>query len=286
MNKRRLMALTATLALWSGAASADDKGDCFDAASQAQTLRDGHKLVEARGALRVCARQVCPAQVRKDCTTWLDAVEQSLPTVVIGAKDPTGRDLLNVTVTVDGHLVASSLTGEAIPFNPGPHAFHFSMADGRSLDQDVLVREGLKNQNVAVVLPSVTPAAPLAAPAPAPVAPAPAAATSPWRTAGWVIGGAGVVALGTGIVAGVIAVMDKTSAQCNASGACEAGPLSDARGAATASTVALVTGGVLVAGGAALVLFAPRGKAAESTALRLSPMVGTDGGGLRVAGGW
>jgi hypothetical protein len=71
------MALCALVALWSSRAAADgppDKAACLDASSQAQSLRDAHKLVEARQKLRVCAQAACPGVVQRDCLSWLDAV--------------------------------------------------------------------------------------------------------------------------------------------------------------------------------------------------------------------
>jgi hypothetical protein len=290
-----------SVALWGASARADgpppDKAACLDASSQAQGLRDAHKLLEARAKLRVCAQQACPAVVQKDCLTWIDAVEQSLPTVVIAAKDGTGRDLFDVKVTADGQPLTTKLTGDAIAMNPGPHAFHFETADGVVLDQQVMVREGVKNQSVAVVLGQATgpaaPTPPTANPAGQPDTPPDNATSSgagPWRTVGWITAGVGVVGLGLGTVFGVMAMSDKNAANCDASNACQASSLDSANSAATVSTVGFIAGGVLLAGGVALVLFAPKGDTssppAASTSLRLSPMVGGRDGGLLLRGAW
>ena len=74
---------------------ADDKAACLDAASKAQSLRDAHKLVEAREQLRACAAARCPAVVQNDCATWLVEVERALPTVVLAAKNTAGADLVD-----------------------------------------------------------------------------------------------------------------------------------------------------------------------------------------------
>jgi hypothetical protein len=301
--KRLLILVSVPVALWSTTAGAVDKAQCFDAASQGQTFRDAHKLLQARDQLRICASQSCPAQVQKDCSSWLDAVEQGLPTVVISAKDGSGRDLIDVAVTVDGQPFAAKVTGDAIPVDPGPHAFHFQTADGTSSDQQVLVREGVKNQSVDVTLGA--PAAPAAPGIPAPLAtpgttgPAlpqvpPAADTTPargsvWKTVGWIAGGVGVVALGVGSVFGVMAISDKSNAHCDASNACDGGPLSDARNASTVSTIGVIAGGVLVAGGLTLILVAPKASHAPDAAvglLRLAPMVGPGHAGAALGGSW
>ena len=113
-------------------ALADEKAACLDASSKGQTLRDQHKLVEARQQLRVCAAGGCPSVVQTDCAAWLADVEKAIPTVVLAAKNGAGADLFDVKVSVDGQPLASRLDGQALPLDPGPHAFRFEGADGRT----------------------------------------------------------------------------------------------------------------------------------------------------------
>src|SRR5262245_7790898 len=80
----------------------DDKKVCLAAAAQGQTLRDAHKLVEAREQFRTCAREQCPRVVQKDCVAWLSDVEKNLPSVVLTAKDEAGADIVEGKVSVDG----------------------------------------------------------------------------------------------------------------------------------------------------------------------------------------
>lgn len=283
------------------AAQADEKAVCLDAASKGQTLRDSHQLVEAREALRVCAREVCPAVVRSDCAGWLDAVEKVLPTVVLTAKDGAGADLVNVKVSVDGRLLVTSLDGRALPMNPGPHTFHFEAADGTSVYQQVLVPEGAQGRAVAVVLgaPPAAPVAPVTAapalPVGGPMPSTPAVTEADEKTAGsgggglrkvgWIVGGVGVVGLGVGAVGGAMAMANKSSANCNSSNVCtNFGSVSSAKTAAYIADAGFIAGGVLLAGGVTLVLVGrPRG---AETALTVTPLVGTTGGGMTVGGSW
>jgi hypothetical protein len=293
------LSLCASSLLLATPASADDKAACVQASSQGQTLRDAHKLVEAREQFRACSRKQCPGVVQRDCTGWLSDVERSLPTIVVSAKNASGGDLVDVAVSVDGAALTAKLDGQAVPMNPGPHTFHFEMADGTKLDQQVVVREGEKNQSVAVV---IKPAAPVqaAVPAPAP-APAPAPEAKPatvatpdsgggsgtWKTVGWIAGGVGVVGVAVGVVFGFAAMSDKNNANCDSHNQCDSGPLSSARGAATASDIALIAGGVLAAGGLTLVLVAPGAHEATGTgSVRVAPMVGAGGGGAVIGTSW
>ena len=281
-----LLALALASTLVTGAAVADDKAACLDAASSGQTLRDAHKLVEARDRFRACARAECPSVVQTSCTEWLEATEKSLPTVVITAKDGAGTDLVDVTVNVDGQRLLTRLEGHAIPMNPGPHAFHLELADGTSVDQQIVVREGEKDQPISAVLgkrPAAVVVPPTAQQA-APATPADAGAR-PWATVGWVLGGVGVIGLGVGTVFGVIAMNDKNSANC-ADKLCDGGPLGSARSAATISDVGLIAGGVLVAGGVTLVLVSKDGAPSGAAALSAAPVISARGGGLALGGHW
>jgi hypothetical protein len=101
-----------------------------------------------------------------------------------------------------------------------------------------------------------------------------------------VTGAAGAVGLGVGVAFGFIAISDKSNAHCSAAGVCESGPLNDAMRSATISTVGIVAGGVLLAGGAALVLWPPKGHASSSASVTVTPFVGTRDGRLLLAGTW
>src|SRR5689334_21873446 len=103
-----LAAAGVTLLLGETAARADDREQCATAADQAQQLRDDGKYRRAREQLLICARDVCPAPIKRDCLEWLAQVESTAPTVVFGAKDGA-KDLSDVKVYVDGAAVTERL---------------------------------------------------------------------------------------------------------------------------------------------------------------------------------
>jgi hypothetical protein len=281
MKRAAVLGLVLPATLVTSVALADDKAACLDAASKGQTLRNAHKLVESREQLRICAAAACPAVVQSDCANWLADVEKALPSVVLTAKNAAGASLVDVKVTVDGQPLLTKLDGQAVPTNAGQHTFHFEGVDG-SADQQVLVTEGEKNQRIAAVLGAAAPAVAGGISADT------GGSSSPWKTVGWVLGGAGVVGLGLGTVFGVMAMSDDSSAHCNASNQCQPGPLSSARSAALVADIGFIAGGVLLAGGAGLVLFGPSGGSAEAPAASatLVPVVRTDGGGAAIRGSW
>jgi hypothetical protein len=296
MKTGLLVGLFVPAVLVTATALADDKAACLDATSKGQRFKIAHKLVEAREELLVCAAAGCPSVVQSDCATWLIEVEKALPTVVISAKDSAGAYLVDVTVSVDGAPLASKLDGRSLPMNPGLHALHCEGPGGTSADQQVVVREGEKDQPVAVVLAAAPPPdvahvpdvthAPQVAPT-LDVAHQPSGgAWGGWKTVGWIVGGVGLVGIGVGAVYGVTAMDDKSSAHCDAHNVCDAGTASGIKSAANISNVGWIAGGVLVAGGAGLVLFAPRGGGGTKAGLRVAPLVAASGGGLVAAGQW
>jgi len=279
-----LLLLGLGAALAPRAALADDKAACLDATAKGQRLRGSHMLVEAREQFRVCAAAQCPAVVQTDCARWLDEVEAAMPTVVVAAKSGAGRDLFDVKVSVDGKPLASKLDGQAVPMNAGAHTFHFEQADGTSLDQQVMIKEGEKNQAVSAVL---GPAPALPAAAPGVGGPAPAAgssSSSPWRTVGWVVGGAGVVGLGVGTAFGLVAIGDKNGAHC-ADNVCDPGTSSGIKSAALISDIGWIGGGVLLATGLALVILSPGG-GHEAASVRVAPVAMAGGGGALLGAAW
>ncbi|MGA2449183.1 MAG: hypothetical protein ABTD50_10935 [Polyangiaceae bacterium] len=262
-------------------ARADDRSSCLDAATKGQSLRDDHQLVEAREQFRLCASEICPGVVQRDCATWLVDVEKEMPTVVVSARNSDQTDRVEVQVSVDGNPVLTRLDGRAIPMNPGVRAFHFVGTDGLVLDQQVVVRQGEKNQPISVVFEL-------------PAKPQSAAGSSseehvvskgPWKTVGWVAGGVGVVGIVVGASFGVEALLRKSD-DCDASGNCVPGASKSIERSEAVSDVGWIAGGVLLAAGAALVLFPPATGHANSTAIRVAPMLASDRGGAIVTGSW
>jgi hypothetical protein len=128
---------------------ASDKAQCASAYEAAQELRTQTKLREARNNLLVCAQAVCPAFIKKDCSRWLSEVEAALPTVVLSAK-AKGKDLIDVSVKVDGDELAGSLDGKAVAVDPGPHTFTFESQELGVKELRYVVKEGQKSQSVEV----------------------------------------------------------------------------------------------------------------------------------------
>ena len=237
--------------------AADDVAACIKNSDTGQELRDQGKLIEARESLAVCARDVCPAQIRTACAEWLTGLGPRIPTMVIAAKDEAGHDVTDGTVMVDGKKVDGALAGKAFPLNPGPHAFRFERDGATAVDLQVVAREGEQRRLVPVTF---KPAAPASVgvgnggnhPPPPPDKPRGGGSGPPLIS--WVLGGAGLVAAGVGAVVGITALGDRSDLKDrNCAPYCPQGDVDAIR---TKFIISDITVGVgIVAVGAAVVLW-------------------------------
>ena len=106
-------------------------------------------MLVARSDLLLCSRASCPAAIQADCVDWLEEVMRSLPSVVVTAH-ARGRDVANVKVSVDGKLVAESLSGAALEVDPGQHVFHFESAPWPPVERAILVSESVKGRAIDI----------------------------------------------------------------------------------------------------------------------------------------
>lgn len=190
MRSRLVCLLGLAFALVPCFAYADETGACIESAEKAQKLRRDKKLTEARPELLTCSRDVCPQQIRNDCTRWLSDIDTAMSTVVVRARDSEGHDLIDVKVYVDGQLLLPKLQGTSVPVDPGQHKFRYELPNGKSVEDDVLIAEGEKDRVLRVNIPTETAggggggggATTSSGGGPGPVP--------------WIIGGIGVAALG------------------------------------------------------------------------------------------
>ncbi len=192
--------LVSTLA--SGVASADVQA-CLGASEKGQRARSAGKLREAREQFLSCSSDVCPAMVRRDCAQWQGEVIATLPSIVLGAKDRAGRDLFDVTVSVDGETLVRKLDGKSLPIDPGPHTFKFEMAGAPPVTERALVKEGEKTRVIAVTFAIGGATSDASATPPPGLDPADKSAPGPERhhtVFPWIVVGLGVVTMGAGLV--------------------------------------------------------------------------------------
>lgn len=257
---------------------ADVCSDSYEHAQQEMRPNQAEsKLLKARESLRTCLRSNCKSWMVSDCSKWLSEVETRIPTVVFGAKDPSGQDITSIKVTTPGGAVlVEQLDGRAIELEPGQHDFVFLSTDGTRVERHSLVREGEKAQSVIATfgprpgdkVQPVRPIGPITTEHETPTL----------RYVGYGAAGLGVVGLGVGAVLGLVTISRKNS-ECDDK-LCNPGTRDSLSSTAAVSTVAFVAGAALAAGGVALVLLTPSKAQPRRVEARLTL------GGAMIGGQW
>lgn len=185
-----------------------------------------------------------------------------------------GHDVPGLVVKRQGKELERSKLNVAEPVDPGTIAFEVTAPGKRPFSNSVNVAAG---QSVTVQIPALENLASAAPPPPPPpqkddaqpTFPPPETESTPWqKPTGLVVAGVGVVVLGVGGVFGLDAKgkydapfedgrCDKGTKQCDANGQ---SAIDDARSRATLSTIFVVSGVVLAAGGLVLYFTAPSGR--------------------------
>jgi hypothetical protein len=258
--------------------------DCYEKNGQLASAWAKFREVASR------AQRAGRADVEQIANDRVKQIEPRLSFLTIVV--PPAADVDGLEIRRDGELSLRAAWGAPLPVDGGDHTIHVT-APGK-LARVIPTHVRPTGDRVTVTL------APLET---SPVSSSPGGAetddTSRRRRATFqrslalVAGGAGVVALGVGIVFGVKAISknDEAMALCPASPRCDdpAGVTltDDAKSAATVSTVTFIAGGVLVAGGVALYLTAPSSSPAKA-ARHPRVLVGTAPVGLgpAIGGTW
>lgn len=264
-----LIALLAVALAWAShpaRADAPDREACVQAYVDAQSARKAGELLRAKKDLDVCANSACPGMVQRDCSKWLDEVSRALPTVVLVARDASGRDLLDATATLDGTPVA--LDGKPMALDPGKHTVQVRSKSSEAAEQTFVVVEGEHDR--AIVLTASTP--PAAAPQPPPT-PGKESAPSHGRTvpvASWVLGGVGVASLGAFTYFAVRGANDRSSLGCDHG--CTSSAYDQVNGEFWAANIALGVGVACIGAAVALFLLSGDTPSAEAkTAASITP---------------
>ncbi len=173
-----------------------------------QAIRDGRSEREARARERIAVL----------------GPKLSRLTVSMGPGVPVDAQL-----TVDGASWGPALRGVAVPLDPGPHAIVAQAPGQRSWTLTVTL--GPNADAKTVVVPALSGAMASPTPTPADQQSSPAPVDTPpetpfesggngRRTAGWIVGGAGVVALGVGSVFGVMALSKRSDSNADCQPGC------------------------------------------------------------------
>jgi hypothetical protein len=137
--------------------------ECLTSYEDSVTLKNRHALIAARAQLLICSSASCPADIRNECVERMRAIDTAIPTVVFEAKDAAGAALVDVTVTMDGDLLAEGLQGTALSIDPGAHTFTFDVVGRPRVEKQLMILEGQKARRERVVFKAVAAATPVPA---------------------------------------------------------------------------------------------------------------------------
>ena len=217
-----------------------------------------------------------------------------------------GADTPGLEVQQSGAVVGRGTWGSAMPIDPGSYQLTAKAPGKKTWSQPAIV--GANGAKVEVTVPALENEPATLTPVPAgaasnPGAPGPLDSSRPpaqastWasqRTIGFIVGGMGVAALGVSAVFGLTssAKVSERDAICPTSMGCTREEVFriqtleyDAKANAARFHVGLAIGAVAIAGGAALVLTAPR-QGDGVQAVRVAPWVGTASAGVSMGGKW
>lgn len=235
------------------AAEPPDQQLCLDSYTQSQRLRKAGKLIEARQHLLICSQSQCPAVVTTDCVPWLSELERNLPSIVVAAKGPDGKDTVHVRVLIDDKPVSESLDGRAIPVDPGTHELSFEHHGKAPIVRQLVMQVGQKNRRVEV---SFAPPPPTAvAPPPPPPEQAPAERGEP--IAGYVLTGVGVLGLGSFALFGLMGKgeADEYEDTCAPTKSCDEDDVSSTETKLLVADISLIVGVAALGVGVGLILY-------------------------------
>ena len=307
-----------------------------EAAPIAQTLfEEGRRLMEAKQYAEACPKfeeslrlrpgtgtrmnlALCNEALGKTATAWaqfkevlfaakkegnegreafakehIDAIEPRLARLRINAEATPG-----LVIRRDGQEIPAAAIGTPIPVDPGTHTIE-ATAPGYSVWSTYIEIKGAAEAKT-VAIPKLTPQPAHEGAGAGGPRPDTAPAAGGWgtrRIAGIAIGGAGVAALGVGVVLGIVAAGEAGSAEddaalCPGKVCSPAGreAIDAASTKALVSTVGVGVGVAAIGVGAFLILTAGGSPAVTKEAgrlpatARLVPVIGPSGGGVSVVG--
>ena len=127
---------------------------CQAAYLSAQDKEKAGQLVEASKLYRSCSDLACGTSVWHACVEANTNLRATLPSIVPVAIDASGDPRADVEVKMDGQVITSQLTGLAIPVDPGPHEFSFSIGSGVFASAKISIVEGERNRILSVSSPA------------------------------------------------------------------------------------------------------------------------------------
>src|SRR6188768_2398697 len=238
---------------------------CSAAYERTQTEKLAGHYVAASAAALECSQLVCNSAIVQECVHFYSALESETPTLVFSARKSEGGELTDVRVEMDGKVVAQQITGRPITVDPGLHNFVFVHPKRGLLRLAETARVGDKARVVEVTFkdPNAKVASTGEQAAPAKKGGVPVMT--------WVLGGVGVVALGSFVYFRTSGVNDYNELNDTCSPACNPDDVDPIRKKFTYSYISLGVGAASIAGVAAFYFAGRSGDSGPSVQATVTP---------------
>jgi hypothetical protein len=150
----RIFALLVTgTIIFPASAWGDEKADCMTAHEEGQVARRAGRFDRAREAFAVCQRDVCPAVLRTRCADFARDLEAAQPSVVVMVRDKQGADIGEAHVGLDGAApVSASTLTLGVRLNPGAHVLRVDAPGFLPAEKTITLPEGVKDMQAIVSL--------------------------------------------------------------------------------------------------------------------------------------
>ncbi len=275
----------APLALAAPSPDPNRKAACAAAYEKGQEAQNESKLVEAREFFLACSAEDCPNVVRTECNAALPSLDTSIPTIVLGARDDKGNDIVDAEVKIDGAIVSRRLDGKAIFVNPGPHQFQFSTPNAEAIERQIVVRVGEKNR--AVTVDFKTKQGGSGAVGEGKTSDSSAEGANGKRIGAYVLGGLGVASLGAFAILGITGKSTLSDLQngCGKTHSCDPSDVDAVKTKLMVADISLGVGVLSLGVAAALFFTSKNAPAKPTTGLFLPTVAPVPGGGVLMLGG-
>ena len=251
---------------------------CIQRAEDGQTAKNASQLLRARELFAQCSAKECPSAIRQDCASWLEETQRQIPSVVVGARDADGHDVLDARASVDGADAKKQLDGTPLELDPGPHVIRVERAGAPPVEVRVVVRAGEKNRAVLATLGGAAPAGSRTAPPPPP--PTPESRGVP--AVSFVLGGLGIAAGGVFAYFAVRGKSDADKLKSTCAPGCSSSDVDAVHTKLVIADVALGVGVVSLGLATVLAIRAVTTSSKSALELRVAPTLGGAAGALRL----
>jgi hypothetical protein len=251
------------------------KAECARAFEESQRLRNASRYLEANREVLHCTNPACGAALSEECGKIHAEIQAGTPSVVFGARDAAGRELIGVSVAIDEGARTVAIDGKPVAIDPGSHTFSFSAKGFEPRAETVVILAGERFRAITAALePAGTRLSTLEGQASTQDSSAAEPhATSP-PLASYVLGGVAVLGIGAAVGLRVWGASEFDSLSRDCKPDCSQSSVDSVEQKYLLSNIALAVGGAAAIASVAVYFFASSNASRPAAALQVSQSTG------------